>query len=104
MSLLRFRRRKVVPHPGGRHHTLPGRGIDHEEGEAAERSITKTRPATRLANRPVDKIRNTDLIEVRDDWQKTKASATVVRRLAFLSHVYTVLRKDWGHDMIANRR
>ena len=73
-----------------------------KKGVIAEQSIARTWLATRLAGRPVDRIRNTDLIEIRDAWAETKAASTVVRRLAFLSHVYTVLRKDWGWTELAN--
>ncbi|CAP44783.1 site-specific integrase [Bordetella petrii] len=73
-----------------------------KKGAVSERSIAKAWQATRLANRPVDRITNTDIIEVRDAWLADRASGTVVRRLAFLSHVYTVLRKDWGWRSLAN--
>lgn len=73
-----------------------------KKGHAAERSISRTWMATRLAGRPVDRIRSTDLTELRDLWLKDRAPATVVRRMAFLSHVYTVIRKDWGFDQLAN--
>ncbi|WP_454691114.1 tyrosine-type recombinase/integrase [Achromobacter aloeverae] len=75
----------------------------HKKGHVSEQSIARIWLATRLAGRPVDRIRNTDLIEIRDEWTEAgKAPATVVRRLAFLSHVYTVIRKDWGQDQLAN--
>jgi len=69
---------------------------------AAETSIAKTWLSTRIANRPIDRIRNTDLIALRDEWAADKAASTVVRRLAFLSHVFTVARKDWGWTELAN--
>ncbi|WZB70780.1 hypothetical protein WJ968_37170 [Achromobacter xylosoxidans] len=50
----------------------------------------------------MDRIRSSDLTELRDEWLKDRAPATVVRRMAFLSHVYTVIRKDWGFDQLAN--
>ncbi|KAJ8133766.1 hypothetical protein OY671_013020, partial [Metschnikowia pulcherrima] len=58
--------------------------------------------ATRSAIRPVDRIRSSDSTELRDEWLKDRAPATVVRRMAFSSHVYTVIRKDWGFDQLAN--
>lgn len=73
-----------------------------KKGVASERSIARVWLGTRLAGRPVDRIRNTDLIDLRDEWLKDKAASTVVRRLAFLSHVFTVLRKDWGWTELAN--
>ncbi|MFO6421650.1 tyrosine-type recombinase/integrase [Hylemonella sp. W303a] len=73
-----------------------------KKGHRAEQSIARTWLATRLASRPVDRIRNTDLLALRDEWLQNKAAATVVRRLAFISHVFTVLRKDWGWTELAN--
>ncbi len=73
-----------------------------KKGIAAEQSIARTWLASRLASRPINRIRNTDLIELRDAWLVDKAASTVVRRLAFLSHVFTVLRKDWGWTELAN--
>jgi integrase len=73
-----------------------------KKGYIQEKSIARAWLMTRLSNRPVDRIRNTDLIEIRDAWQADNAAATVVRRLAFLSHVFTVIRKDWGFDTLAN--
>lgn len=73
-----------------------------KKGHVQERSIARAWLGTRLAQRPVDRIRNTDLIAIRDAWQGECAPSTVVRRLALLSHVYTVIRKDWGFDALAN--
>lgn len=74
----------------------------HKKSESAEQSIAKTWLGTRLSGRPIDRIRNTDLIALRDEWSSDRAAATVVRRLAFLSHVFTVARKDWGWTALAN--
>jgi len=73
-----------------------------KKGHAGERSIVKAWRATRLAGLRVDRIRNTDLGEIRDRWLASVVPSTVVRRLALLSHVFTVLRKDWGLDWLAN--
>ena len=47
------------------------------------------------------RIRASDLAELRDDWLKARAPATVVRRMALLSHVYTIVR-GLGFDWLAN--
>ncbi|AJC15148.1 integrase [Pandoraea sputorum] len=73
-----------------------------KKSQTAEQSIAKTWLSTRIAGRPIDRIRNTDVIALRDEWATEKAAATVVRRLAFLSHVFTVARKDWGWTELAN--
>ena len=73
-----------------------------KKGHCSEKSIARIWLATTLAGRPVDRIRASALIQLRDEWLKNKAPATVVRRLAFLSHIFTVLRKDWGWERLAN--
>lgn len=73
-----------------------------KKGAVSEQSLARAWLATRLAGRPVDRIRNTDLIALRDQWAGQYKPATIVRRLAFLSHVFTVLRKDWGWPELAN--
>lgn len=73
-----------------------------KKGGLAERSLARCWASTRLAGRPINRIKNTDLIAIRDEWSAMFKPATVVRRLAFLSHVYTVLRKDWGWSDLAN--
>lgn len=60
-----------------------------------ERSIIRTWLSTNLATRPIASIKNSDLIRIRDEWSKQIAPATVVRRFALLSHLYTVAIKDW---------
>lgn len=95
-------RRPIVPTLGAIIERYVAEVSIKKKGVAAERSIARTWLSTRLAGRPVDRIRNTDLIEVRDLWSQQHAPSTVVRRLAFLSHVYTVLRKDWGWTELAN--
>ncbi|WP_241074438.1 tyrosine-type recombinase/integrase [Achromobacter insuavis] len=69
---------------------------------AQERSIARKWLSTSLANRELGSIRNTDLNRLRDEWLLELKPATVVRRLAMLSHLYTVVRKDWGYSMLAN--
>lgn len=69
---------------------------------AQERSIAKKWLSTSLATRELGAIRNTDLNRLRDEWLNEVKPSTVVRRLALLSHLYTVVRKDWGFPMLAN--
>lgn len=69
---------------------------------AQERSIAKKWLSTPLASRELGAIRNTDLNRLRDEWLLEVKPSTVVRRLALLSHMYTVVRKDWGYSMLAN--
>jgi integrase len=73
-----------------------------KKSSATERSLARIWLRTHLAGRAVDRIRNTDIATIRDAWMANYKAATVVRRLAFISHVYTVLRKDWGYADLAN--
>lgn len=73
-----------------------------KKSASAERSISRVWLDTHIAGRPIDRIRNVDLIGIRDAWLEHYAAATVVRRLAFISHLYTVARKDWGWTELAN--
>jgi integrase len=74
----------------------------HKKGVNSEHSLARRWLSTRLAGRAVDRIHNTDLISIRNEWLEDHKASTVVRRLAFVSHVFTVLRKDWGYDDLAN--
>ncbi|WP_322063164.1 site-specific integrase, partial [Paraburkholderia sp. J63] len=40
--------------------------------------------------------------KVRDDWLKGYKPATVLRRLAVLSHVFNIARKEWGMESLSN--
>lgn len=102
MRPLQRRQRQAVPTLGQAIERYLSEVSSTKKGGAAERSIARVWKATRLAVRPADRIRAADLAELRDEWLKSRAPGTVVRRMAFLSHVYTVLRKDWGHDRLAN--
>ena len=50
---------------------------------------------TDLAKRSIGSIRPQDLVRVRDELELRYAPATVVRRFAILSNLYTVAKKDW---------
>ena len=71
-------------------------------GGGNEVSLARTWRCTPLAQRPIGAIFSTDLNRIRDEWIKHLAPATVVRRLALISHLYTVARKDWSMPMLAN--
>jgi len=67
-----------------------------------EASIARCWRATFLADRALNSIRHTDLKRLRDEWLQTRKPATIVRRLALLSHLYTVARKEWDYSTLAN--
>lgn len=65
-------------------------------------SLAKQWSETFLANRPIGLIKHADLTRLRDDWLKQLAPATVVRRMALVSHLYTVAKKDWRWTYLDN--
>ncbi|ROT46337.1 site-specific integrase [Pusillimonas sp. NJUB218] len=73
-----------------------------KRGGHNEHSLAKVWLKTPLSQRPIGSIFSADLIRMRDEWLLSLKPATVVRRLAIISHLYTVARKDWGMSMLAN--
>lgn len=73
-----------------------------KKGAAQERSVANVWRRTLLANRPLDRISQSDIQKLRDEWLEQCAPATVTRRLALLSHVYTVAIKDWAIAELTN--
>lgn len=73
-----------------------------KKGAAQESSILKTCKAIDLAKRPLATIRSADVAKLRDEWLKDYKPATVLRRLAVLSHVFNIARKEWGMESLSN--
>ncbi|MBF3712072.1 site-specific integrase [Burkholderia pseudomallei] len=73
-----------------------------KKGSAQESSVIKTCKAVDLAKRPLATIRSADVAKLRDVWLKDYKPATVLRRLAILSHVFNVARKEWGMESLSN--
>jgi integrase len=73
-----------------------------KKGAAQELSVLKTCKAVDLAKRPLATIRGADIAKLRDEWLKDYKPATVLRRLAVLSHVFSIARKEWGMDSLSN--
>lgn len=74
----------------------------HKKSHYQEQSIARAWRGTLLINRNLARITALDLQRLRDEWLQDKAPATVNRRLALLSHLYTVARKDWRLEWLAN--
>ncbi|HDR8961595.1 TPA: site-specific integrase [Burkholderia vietnamiensis] len=73
-----------------------------KKGAAQESSVIKTCQAVDLAKRPLATIRSADIAKLRDEWLKNYKPATVLRRLAVLSHVFNIARKEWGMESLTN--
>ncbi|MFC3340667.1 tyrosine-type recombinase/integrase [Paracandidimonas soli] len=67
-----------------------------------EQSIARAWKSTNLINRNISRITPHDLKRLRDEWLKDRKPATVNRRLALISHLYTIARKEWGIHWLAN--
>ncbi|WOB76265.1 site-specific integrase [Achromobacter xylosoxidans] len=76
--------------------------VPHKKGKVQEASVIKTLLALPLALRPLASVRGADLACLRDAWLKDYAPATVLRRLAVVSHVFSVARKEWGMESLSN--
>jgi len=76
--------------------------VPSKRGEVQERSVIRAWQATDLARRPVASVRGADVAKLRDDWTKTLKPATVLRRLAVLSHLFNMARKEWGMESLSN--
>jgi integrase len=73
-----------------------------KKGAAQEASVLKTCKGVDLAKRPLAAIRSADVAKLRDEWLKNYKPATVLRRMAVLSHVFSIARKEWGMESLSN--
>jgi integrase len=76
--------------------------VPHKKGAVQEASTIKMLLALPLRLRPLASIRGADIAALRDEWLKDYAPATVLRRLAVLSHIFNVARKEWGMESLSN--
>lgn len=68
-----------------------------------ELSILNTLRAENIVNHSLAALRSSDFSKLRDDWlARPLKPASVVRRLALFSHVYTKCRNDWGFEGLPN--
>ena len=66
-----------------------------KKGADQERSIANIWKRTLLKKRRLNRITQKDMLLIRDEWLQDRAPATVTRRLALLSNLYTVASKSW---------
>lgn len=73
------------------------------KGVVRERSVLGLWRQTPLAKRAMATIRSGDVAQQRDAWLSAGlAPATVLRRLARLSHLFNTARKEWGMESLSN--
>ncbi len=75
-----------------------------KKGAVAERNlIAQINGHKSLSGQSLATIKATDIARLRDDLvSKGYAPATIARRLALLSHVFTVATKEWGMTSLVN--
>lgn len=74
----------------------------NKRGATQEKSIIRQLRDSWLGKRPLAAIRRADIAKLRDEWCATHSPATVVRRLAVISHLFTIARKEWGLESLSN--
>lgn len=73
------------------------------KGAVREKSVIGLWRQTSLAKRAMATIRSGDVAQQRDTWLSAGlAPATVLRRLARLSHLFNTARKEWGMESLSN--
>ena len=71
-----------------------------KKGASAEAYVIGAISKVKLASKELGSIRGADVAALRDQWKgEGLAAATVVRRLAIVSHVFEVACKEWGHEI-----
>jgi len=73
-----------------------GRGYECNVSQA--RQIKKHK----ISKKPLSHIKTADVIAYRDERLKTRSPDTVRLELALISHVFTVARRDWDIEGLAN--
>ncbi len=76
--------------------------VPGKKGDVQEKSVIRMWKATTLVLRPMAAIRSADIAKQRDEWLKTCKPATVLRRIALLSHVFKIARHEWRMESLTN--
>src|SRR5690606_22977762 len=74
----------------------------NKKSHTQEQSVARIWRRTGLVNRNLARVTALDIQRLRDEWLVNRKPGTVNRRLALLSHLYTVARKEWGYAWLAN--
>lgn len=77
--------------------------VPRKRDPARERSHVDALRALPFASRAMARVRSADVAAARDAWTAVgHAPATIVRRMAVLSRVFNVARREWGMESLAN--
>ena len=75
---------------------------EHKRGKAQELSTIRTLTLDPISKLTLARVRGADVSALMGKWRKTYAPATIGRRLALLSHVFEMAKKQWGMEGLAN--
>ncbi|SPD48445.1 site-specific integrase [Cupriavidus neocaledonicus] len=76
--------------------------LPSKKGASPEISVLRIWQATEISTRVMAAVRSVDVAKLRDEWLVNRKPATVLRRLAVLSHVFSIARKEWGMESLTN--
>ena len=77
--------------------------VPRKRDPARERSHVDALRALPFTSRAIARVRSADVAAARDAWTAVgHAPATIVRRMAVLSRVFNVARREWGMESISN--
>lgn len=76
--------------------------VQRKRDPAREQSHVDALRALPFAGHTMARIRSADVAVARDAWAAVHAPGTIVRRLAVLSRVFNVARREWGMESLAN--
>lgn len=75
---------------------------EHKRGQRQEVSIIGILSAEPIATLTLARVRGADIAALLTKWRKLYAAATITRRLALLSHLFEMARKEWGMEGLVN--
>lgn len=74
----------------------------HKRSVTREESTLRIWLETPLANVSLARIASEDIAKLRNEWLKSLAPASVVRRMTPIAHLFTTARKEWGMTSLVN--
>lgn len=75
---------------------------EHKRGQRQEISIIGILSNDPIAKLTLARVRGADVSALLTKWRKLYAAATITRRLALLSHLFEMARKEWGMEGLVN--
>lgn len=73
-----------------------------KKSKESELSTMRVWLSTPLAKLSLARITSEGIAKLRDEWMKTYAPATVVRRMTPIAHMFVTAKKEWGMTSLVN--